>query len=88
MKDGSEIFNAINPFRYPPSTCSERGERLRTALSVAESIDEARRIEQRRRAKERRKIMEKERRKAIRNAKKRQQDAKKKVSFKVGADKE
>ena len=73
----------MSSIRYPPSTCSERGERLRTALSLAESIDEARRIEQRRRAKEKRRIMEKERRKAIRNARQRQRDAKRKVSFKV-----
>ena len=73
-------------FRYPPSTDSERGRRLRTALSMAESIDEARRAEQRARAKEKRRLMEKERRKAIRNARQRQKEAKSKknVQFKVG----
>ncbi len=71
--------------RYPPSTDSERGRRLRTALSMAESIDEDRRAEQRARAKEKRKQMEKERKKAIRNARLRQKEAKSRrnVSFKV-----
>ncbi len=75
-------------FRYPPSTESERGRRLRTALSIAESIDDARRSEQRKRAKERRKAMEKERRKAIRNARQRQKEAKMKktVSFQVNLE--
>ena len=70
--------------RYPPSTESERQVRLRTALSMAESIDEGRRAEQRARAKERRKQMEKERKKAIRAAKQRQKEAKLKrhASFK------
>lgn len=71
--------------RYPESTESERGQRLRTALSMAESIDEGRKIEQRKRAKEKRKIMEKERKKAIRAAKQRQKEAKmkKNIQFKV-----
>lgn len=53
---------------------------------MAESIDEVRRAEQKLKAKERRKIMEKERKKAVRNAKRRQREAKlqKNVSFQVG----
>ena len=56
-------------YRYPSSTGSERGRRLRTALSMAESIDEARRLEQRRKIRERKAMMEKERKKAVRAAK-------------------
>ncbi|ELU03775.1 hypothetical protein CAPTEDRAFT_221083 [Capitella teleta] len=66
--------------KYPPSTDTERGRRLRAALSVAESIDEARRAEQRRRAKEKRKEMERERRKAIRASKQRQKDARRRLN--------
>ncbi|KAI0239141.1 hypothetical protein LSAT2_010110 [Lamellibrachia satsuma] len=68
--------------RYPPSTGSERGRRLRSALSMAESIDDERRMEQRQIAKEKRRIMMKERRKAIRAAKQRLKDAKMKKSVK------
>ncbi|CAH1792455.1 unnamed protein product [Owenia fusiformis] len=63
--------------RYPQSTDSERGQRLRTALSMAESIDEARRTEIRQKMRERRRIMEKERKKAVRAAKARQAELKK-----------
>ena len=77
-------FFFLFDLRYPSSTESERGRRLRTALSLAESIDEDRLAEQRKRRKERRKEMEKERRKAIRAARLRQKEAKKKsVSFNV-----
>ena len=77
-------FFFVFDLRYPSSTESERGRRLRTALSLAESIDEDRLAEQRKRRKERRKEMEKERRKAIRAARQRQKEAKKKsVSFNV-----
>lgn len=71
--------------RQPSSTETQRAERLRTALSLAESIDEARQAEIRRKAKERRAEMERERKKAIRAAKKRQREAKmrKGVSFQV-----
>ena len=68
--------------RYPPSTGSERGRRLRSALSMAESIDDERRAEQRRIAKEKRRIMMKERRKAIRAAKQRLKESKMKKSVK------
>ncbi|XP_013386604.1 uncharacterized protein LOC106156055 isoform X2 [Lingula anatina] len=62
--------------RSPGSTGSERGRRLRTALSVAEEIDEARKAEKKKKALERRKKMEKERRKALRAARARQREAK------------
>ncbi|KAK2187817.1 hypothetical protein NP493_153g02003 [Ridgeia piscesae] len=68
--------------RYPPSTGSERGRRLRSALSMAESIDDERRAEQRQIAKEKRRIMMKERRKAIRAAKQRLKESKMKKSVK------
>ena len=79
-----KVIQDFFSLRYPPSTESERQVRLRTALSMAESIDEGRRAEQRARAKERRKQMEKERKKAIRAAKQRQKEAKLKrhASFK------
>ena len=83
------MFSAMYHFlfpRYPASTDSERGERLRTALSAAESIDEVRRAEQKRLAKERRKIQERERRKAVRNARRMQREAKlmsRNVNFQV-----
>lgn len=44
--------------RYPPSTASERASRLKTALSVAESIDEGKRLARRRRLREQREEME------------------------------
>ena len=71
----------VYPARYPPSTDSERGRRLRTALSVADSIDEGRLAEQRQRAKERRKMVEKERKKAVRAARQRQKEAKMRKSM-------
>ena len=58
---------------------------MRTALSIAESIDEGRKVEQRKRAKEKKKKMEKERRKAVKAARQRLKEAKmkKNVKFKV-----
>ena len=44
--------------RYPPSTASERATRLKTALSVAESIDEGKRLARRQRMREQREEME------------------------------
>ena len=79
------MYHYLFHFRYPESTHSERGRRLRTALSVADSIDEAKKLVLRQRAQEKRNEQEKERKKAIKAAKRRQKEArlKKNVSFKV-----
>ena len=66
----------VSLLRHPSSTGSERGRRLRSALSVAESIEEARRAEARRKARERRAMMEKERKKAVRAARQRLKEIK------------
>lgn len=47
------------PCRYPASTASERGNRLHTAISLAETIDEGKLEERKKEIADRRRRMEK-----------------------------